>query len=893
MGCSRPGRGVKPVSGRSERAAEILQACLRMAERLLVRPACEQARKEALRLLAEATGASRVYVFENHVGADGTLLTRQRYRWCAPGIAPQMDNPDPQDFPWDGGVFSRWVQLMQEGRPVYGPVRDFPPAERAVLEPQQIRSLAAVPIFLEGRWWGFVAFDDCWKDRAWAPEEISALQLAARLLGAALDRQRADRDLRLTAEVAVRLLGCTSWQQVADEIHATLGKQLRPDGLSLFVVEPTGTHLELVAARGDPPAFLPGTVLPLVPRDAWCGAWAVAHGRVSWVQDLKSPDLPFRVSPALDRAGVRSLVLVPLTSETRITGCLVLDYRSPVPLDPADLQSCEATRPVIAVATERVRDYTSYQDLFHRVPLGLYRSTPDGTVLQANRFLAELLGYPSPEALLARNAQDVYADPQDRERWRQLMDTAGRVDNLETRMRRADGQPVWVLESARTVSGPHGRPLYYEGGVVDYTARKALQEQVSYLSRHDPLTGVANREEFLHQLSARLQARHKPAVLLVDLNEFHQVNEEFGPAIGDRALQWVAQTLRAHVRSTDVVARVGGDRFAVLLPDADARVARRTAERLLQALRAPAVVEGVQVRVWPRCGAAVLGRSRAGATELFRAAESALDRAKSPPGLYVAHPAPRRRRVLWTERIREALREDRLGLFAQPILDLRTDQLDRWELLLRARESSRWVGPDRFLHEAERSGLVVELDLWVLQRALELAGRLPGRLHVNFSGRTLSDPHALARALEFLRSSPERAARLVVEVTETAVLQDLQQAARFIQALRLARACVVLDDFGVGYSSLAHLRHLQVDGFKIDGSFVRHMRSNARDRHLVRSLVEMGHALGCLVIAEWVEDAPTLQMLQEFGADCAQGFYVARPTPLPSAVRRSAASPAG
>ncbi|MDR7608235.1 MAG: EAL domain-containing protein [Armatimonadota bacterium] len=879
---------------RTERAAEILQACLRMAEWLLASPACEEGNcEELLRLLGEAAGVSRVYVFENHVAADGTLLTSQRHEWCAPGIEPQADNPDLQDFPWEEGGFGRWVRLMREGQPVYGLVRDFPPAERAVLEAQQIRSLAAVPIFAHGRWWGFVGFDDCWEDRAWAPEEISALRLAARLLGAALDRQRAGHDLRLTAGVATRLLGCTSWQQVVDEIHATLGKQLRPDGLSLFVVEPTGTYLGLVASRGDPPAFLPGTVLPLLPQDAWCGAWAVAHGRVSWVQDLKTPDLPFRVSPVLDRAGVRSLVLVPLTSEARITGCLVMDYRSPVQLDPADLQACEATRPVIAVATERVRDHTSYQDLFARVPVGLYRSTPDGTVLQVNRFLAQLLGYPSPEALMALKAQDVYADPQDRERWRQLMDTAGRVDDFETRMRRADGQLVWVLESARTVFGPDGRPLYYDGCVVDYTTRRALQDQVSYLSRHDPLTGVANREEFLHQLSARLQARHRPAVLLVDLNDFHQVNEEFGPATGDRALQWVAQTLRAHVRSTDVVARVGGDRFAVLLPDADARVARRTAERLLQALRAPAAVAGVQVRVWPRCGAAVLGRSRSGATELFRAAESALDRAKSPPGFSIAHPSPRRRRVMWTERIREALREDRLGVFAQPILDLRTDQLDRWELLLRFRESSRWVGPDRFLHEVERSGLVVELDLWVLRRALELTGRLPGYVHVNFSGRTLSDPHALERAVGLLQSTPEGAGCLAVEITETAVLQDLQQAARFIQALRLAGACVVLDDFGVGYSSLAHLRHLQVDGFKIDGSFVRHMRSNARDRHLVRSLVEMGHALGCLVIAEWVEDPSTLQLLREFGADCAQGFYVARPAPLPSAARRSAACPAG
>ncbi|MFN3286347.1 MAG: putative bifunctional diguanylate cyclase/phosphodiesterase, partial [bacterium] len=633
--------------------------------------------------------------------------------------------------------------------------------------------------------------------------------------------------------------------------------------------------------------FLTGTALPLLPQDGWCGAWAVAYGRVYWVQDVKNSDLPFRVPTTVYRAGVRSLLLIPQTSEARTTGCLVLDYRSPVQLDPAQLQSCEAARPVMAVAVERVREHTTYQDLFHRVPVGLYRSTPDGTVLQVNRFLAQLLGYPSPEALLARKAHDVYADPQDRERWRQIMDAAGRVDDFETRMRRADGQPVWVLESARTVFGPGGRPLYYEGCVVDHTTRRALQDQVSYLSRHDLLTGLANREEFLHHLTAGLEAHHRPAVLLVDLNEFHQVNEEFGPAAGDRVLQWVAQTLKAQVRSGDVVARVGGDRFAVLLPEADARVARRTAERLLQALREPATVAGVQVRVWPRCGAAVLGRSPAGAAELFRAAESALDRAKAPPGLYVAHATPHRRRVPWTDRVRQALREDRLGLFVQPILDLRTDRLDRWELLLRARENSRWVGPDRFLHEAERSGLVVDLDLWVLRRALELAGRLPGYVHVNFSCRTVSDPQALERAVELLQRTPEGAARLAVEITETAVLQDLQQAARFIHALRAARASVVLDDFGVGYSSLAHLRHLQVDGFKIDRSFVRHMGSNPRDRHLVRSLVEMGHALGCLVIAEWVEDAPTLEMLREFGADCAQGFYVARPAPLPSVERRS------
>lgn len=877
--------------GRRERAAEILQACARMAERLLAGIGSEKAWEEGLRLLGEAAGASRVYVFENQVGANGTLLTSQRYEWCAPGIHPQMDNPDLQDFPWEQGGFGRWVRLMQEGRPVVGLVRDFPPAERTVLEAQQIRSLAAVPIFARGRWWGFVGFDDCWTDRAWAPEEVSALQLASRLLGAALDRQRADEDLRLTAELATRLLPCTSWQEVADQIHATLRGRLHPDGLSLFVLEPTGTYLELVAARGDPPAFLPGTVLPLLPQDAWCGAWAVAYGAVYWVQDLESPDLPFRVPPGLHAAGVRSLLLLPLTSETLITGCLVLDYRSPVQLEPARIRSFETIRPVIGMATERVRDCTSYQDLFYRVPVGLYRSTPDGRVLQVNRFLADLLGCPSPEALLARNARDLYADPQDRERWRQLMDAAGRVDDFETRMRRADGQPVWVLESARTVFAPDGRPLYYEGCVVDYTARRALQDQVSYLSRHDPLTGVANREEFLRHLTAALEAHHRPAVLLVDLNEFHQVNEEFSPAIGDRALQWVAQTLKAYLRSTDVVARVGGDRFAVLLPDADARVARRTAQRLLQALRAPAPLAGVQVRVWPRCGAAVLGRSRAGAVELFRAAESALDRAKAPPGLYVAHATSHSRGLSWTDRIRQALREDRLGLFAQPILDLRTGHLDRWELLLRARENSRWVGPNRFLHEAERSGLVEELDLWVLRRALELTGRLPGYVHLNFSGRTVSAPQALERTVELLQSAPEGAGRLVVEITETAVLQDLQQAARFIHALRAARASVVLDDFGVGYSSLAHLRHLQVDGFKIDGSFVGHMCSNPRDRHLVRSLVEMGHALGCLVIAEWVEDAPTLEMLREFGADCAQGFYVARPAPLPSAERRSVPSP--
>ncbi len=872
-----------------DRARAILWASALVAECLVSHRPWDEAVGEALRLLGEATGVSRVYVFENHVAEDGTLLTSQRHEWCAPGVEPQMDNPDLQNFPWLAGGFGRWVERMQRGEPVAGPVREFPPAERAVLEPQGILSLVAVPILVEGRWWGFVGFDECHHERRWAAEELAALQLAGRLLGSRLERRRAEAELRLVADLAGRLLTCTSWQQLAEAASAVLREPLGADGLTVLVVEPTGTHLEVVAASGDPPVFREGTVLPLC-TGRLCAGTAVS-GSAHFVPDLESPELPFRLPAALRRAGVCSLLLLPLVSGTHATGCVVLDYRRPTRPDPARVRSCEASGPLLAVAAERVREHTNHLSLFHRVPVGLYRSTPDGTLLQVNRHLADLLGYPSPEALLARKAAELYADPQDRERWRQRMDTAGAVDGFEVQMVRADGQRVWVVESARTVFGTGGRPLYYDGCVVDVTDRRALWDQVLYLSRHDPLTGVLNREHFLRELGALLDAGRRPALLLVDLNDFHQVNERFGPAVGDRALQWVAQTLRGALRSTDAVARVGGDRFAVAVPGAGGRTVRRVAERLLRALRAPAVVGEVEVRVSPRCGAAVPGRTLPGAVELLRAAEAALELAKSGAGLHVARAGSRGRPVPWEERIRRALSHHGLALFCQPILDLRTAQLDRWELLLRLREGSRWLGPDRFLPEAERSGLVVELDLWVLRQALDLAGSLPGYLHVNFSGRTVSDPEAVENAVRLLRGAPERASKVVVEITETSVLLDLREAAQAIRALKAAGASVALDDFGVGYSSLAHLRHLQVDALKIAGSFVHEVAADPRSRHLVRSLVEMGHALGCLVIAEWVEDAASLEVLRAFGADCAQGFYIARPAPLPQACGVTAASP--
>jgi diguanylate cyclase (GGDEF)-like protein/PAS domain S-box-containing protein len=864
------------ASDRRTEAGRILRAAAQVAELLLLDTGA-QALERSLRLLGEAVGVSRVYVFENHPGPGGVLCTSQRYEWAAPGVTPQIHNPHLQNFPWVEAGFGRWVERMSRGEPVFGLVEEFPPSEQEILRAQDILSLAAVPIFVGGRWWGFVGFDDCAHPRRWTEEELSSLQLVSRILSAALEANRVRRHVELTADLGKRLLACRTWQELAEVAFPTLRDQFAPDGVTLFVVDPTGTYLELVAGRGWQEVLRGRTTVPLRPPSANCVAWAVAAGSVVWVPDLDSPDVPFEVSAPLRQAGVRAVGLLPLVAGGSPVGCVVLDYRTPRPPSAPDPDLCERTRTLLTLAVEGLRERLTFQDLFHRVPVGLYRCTPEGAVLAANRFLAQLVGLEEPQALVGRRLAGAHVPEEDWARWRAELDRRGEMDVAEAQLVAADGRRVWVRQRARAVFGPAGEPLCYEGVVVDLTEQKRLAQHARDVADRDPLTGLLNRDALQRRVDRLLQEGSSLAVLVLDLNGFEAVNRRFGMHVGDRALRWVARTLQGSVRAEDLVGRVGGDRFAVVVPATGEEAARQLARRILKALQAPADLDGVTVRLSGRCGVALADTTSPGAGSVLQVAEAAVREAKAT-GLAVLRASSQ---FLWGEdAIRQAMADGTLTLAAQPILDLRSSCLDRWEVLLRLRTPSGLAPPGQFLRNAEQAGMMPEVDAWVLQQAFQLVGRLPGVLHVNLSPKTLADPAGRRRLFRLLRAQADLCEQVTLEVTETAVLGDLHRAERWVRVLRRLGTSVVLDDFGVGYSSVAHLQRLDVDAIKLDGTLVRNVATEPRDRHLVASLVDLAHRVGCVVIAEWVEDLPTLHTLRDLGVDGVQGYYVSPPAPV-------------
>jgi len=234
----------------------------------------------------------------------------------------------------------------------------------------------------------------------------------------------------------------------------------------------------------------------------------------------------------------------------------------------------------------------------------------------------------------------------------------------------------------------------------------------------------------------------------------------------------------------------------------------------------------------------------------------------------------------WAKRLADALAQDRLVAYAQPILDLRRGEVTQYELLVRLSEGSQVVDPAPFLPIAERAGVIQQIDVWICWEALRLIARAGLRVHVNLSAKTVGDDTAIQAILHALDASKVPPANLVLEITETAAVADVAQTLRCVETLR-ARGCQhALDDFGVGFSSLYYLRHLPVDYLKIDGSFIRTLVADPQNRQIVRAIAELAQGLGRATIAEWVEDSSTLQAVRALGVDYGQGYYVGRPRPL-------------
>jgi diguanylate cyclase (GGDEF)-like protein/PAS domain S-box-containing protein len=433
----------------------------------------------------------------------------------------------------------------------------------------------------------------------------------------------------------------------------------------------------------------------------------------------------------------------------------------------------------------------------------------------------------------------------------------------------------------------------------DVTDRERIQTQLRHLADHDVLTGLLNRRRFEEELARQVMhdARYGTggAVLVLDLDDLKEINDTLGHRTGDEVISSVGSLLRARLRETDVLARFGGDEFAILLPAANEEQARIAATSLLDAVRRHRIVVGGRlVRVSTSIGVALLdGSHPQAAEELMMRADVAMYEAKESgrDSLCFYEPAAARRaqmqaRITWADRIRKALDEDRLTLYAQPILELDSAEVSQHELLLRMIGADGELIPPRgFLPAAERSGMIQEIDTWVMRRAIALIDehRLAGRelrLEVNLSGRTIGDPSFLRFMEEELRFSRIDPANLIFEVTETAAISNMEEAREFSCALRTLGCRFALDDFGAGFGSFHYLKYLPLDYLKIDGDFIVNLAHDVTNQAVVKAIVELSRRLGKRTIAEVVGDEPTLELVREYGVDLAQGFQIGRPAPV-------------
>ncbi|MGD8510376.1 MAG: EAL domain-containing protein, partial [Gammaproteobacteria bacterium] len=428
-----------------------------------------------------------------------------------------------------------------------------------------------------------------------------------------------------------------------------------------------------------------------------------------------------------------------------------------------------------------------------------------------------------------------------------------------------------------------------------------LARQMSYQASHDPLTGLANRREFerrLEDVAAGARAGSATHVLCyLDLDRFKVVNDSCGHIAGDNLLRELAGLIRGQVRDSDLVARIGGDEFGMLLVGCPLEKARQIADDVCSAIRDYRFVWRDRIfTVGVSIGLVEMGHEIGTIEELLGAADSACYVAKQKGRgrvhVYSARDeavARQRGEILWLQRIQKALKEDDFELFLQPIVSVtgRVDTGPAYEVLLRLRgDDNAIITPADFMQAAERYHLMPNVDRWVLQATFSAIGsgslKLPDRRSctINLSGQTLGDPQFLDYVVDCLDRSGVTPDQICFEVRESSVIDNLSHAARFIAVLHGMGCQFALDDFGSGLGAFSNLRSLAMDYLKIDGSIIRGLGEDHMNEAMVTAMINLARTMDIRVIAEHVENESVFEVVRQMGVDFAQGFAVGRPEPL-------------
>ncbi len=542
------------------------------------------------------------------------------------------------------------------------------------------------------------------------------------------------------------------------------------------------------------------------------------------------------------------------------------------------------------------RSRRELEDFFDNATVGMNWAGPDGRIIRANQAELDLLGYAKDE-YVGRRIQDFHVDPDIAQDALRRVQSGETVINLEVRLRHKDGSVRHALLNANGLF-ENGRFIHSRTVTRDITDRKLAEEQLRHGAMHDPLTNLPNRAFFLERVNqaverARREQGYRFAVLFLDFDNFKLVNDSLGHSIGDQLLMQIAERLRNCVRPADIVARLGGDEFTILLEEVGGMAdLEQSARRIQRCLAAPYELGGRDVHSTASIGVAMAGDGEGADSpeDLVRDADIAMYRAKAQGrARFQVFDASMRMgaqvRFGLENDLRTAIERGEFRLLFQPIVELKTGKIHAFEALLRWHHPERGViRPPEFIPIAEETGLIIDIGNWAIRDACWHArrwqrstGQGPIRISVNLSAKQLRNPRLVEDVKEALREEGLEPARLRLEITETALMDDVEASVTLLTQLRAIGVELHMDDFGTGYSSLAYLPRFPIQTIKIDKSFTHRMGLRRTDQEIVRSIVDLARNLGMGVIAEGVENATQRARLLEFGCQLAQGFHFAEP----------------
>ncbi|MBE9059875.1 bifunctional diguanylate cyclase/phosphodiesterase [cf. Phormidesmis sp. LEGE 11477] len=539
------------------------------------------------------------------------------------------------------------------------------------------------------------------------------------------------------------------------------------------------------------------------------------------------------------------------------------------------------------------------KQIFKLSPIGMTVLDLNGRFLSANRSFCEAVGY-AEEELVSRSFTRL-THPDDvsvlKALSEQLLSGERQYFQIETRHWTKQEKPLTVCSTVTLIHDSQQRSICFLLQVVDLTEQKWMEAQLRHRAFYDGLTGLANRALFVDKVEQAVawlehSGSVQCAVLLLDIDRFKVINDSLGHSIGDQLLTALSGRLKACIRQYDTLARLGGDEFAILLEEIDGLDETiKVCDRIHDTLKCPFQIGSYEVFANISIGVACSDAGYEQSSDLLRNADTALYHAKGQGGgCYATFDRTMHERAvaLWkmATQAQFAVERRELSLHYQPVINIKTGQVVAVEALIRWTHPQYGpISPGEFIPVMEETGVITLIGDWVLQTACQqvfqwqqqLHNSYPIKVHVNLSARQLAQRNLAQQVESALANTGLPKDLLWLEITETAIMKNSQEAVQVLEQLKALAIGLCIDDFGIGYSSLSRLQQLPIDLIKIDRSFVQHIGSRGENTEIVRTIIDLANNLGLDIVAEGVETEAQLAGLRSLGCYNIQGFYFARP----------------